>query len=70
MWARRAVTVARRTGLRPFNFDLSSERNAMGHLLGQISTESVREHGVMLSAIVIHLNENDAGRAEAHRARI
>lgn len=55
------TTIARRSGLRPFDFDLANERVAMGHLLGEISRDSLAEHGVMLSAIVIYLNENDAG---------
>jgi hypothetical protein len=54
-------TIERRSGLRKFDFDLKSERAAMGRLLGEISQDSFAEHGVMLSAIVIYLNENDAG---------
>jgi hypothetical protein len=55
-------TLQRRTGARPFDFDLDSERAAMGHLLGLATDEEYEATGVMLSAIVLYLNENDAGR--------
>jgi hypothetical protein len=51
----------RRTGLRPFDFDLDSERAAMGELLGRIVERERPESGHMISALVIYLGENDAG---------
>jgi hypothetical protein len=53
--------LASRTGLRPFDFDLESERAAMGHLLGLITRRDRRSTDVMISALVLYLNENDAG---------
>ncbi|WP_433857956.1 hypothetical protein [Streptomyces kronopolitis] len=63
------VTLERRTGLSPFDFDLPAERAAMGHLLGLIvlrDQERDRERDpagprLMLSALVHYLGENDAG---------
>lgn len=54
-------TIERRSRLRRFDFDHISERRAMGSLLGEISRHSAAEYGVMLSAIVIYLDRNDAG---------
>lgn len=51
--------LARRTGLRPFNFDLDAERAAMGELLGQISEASYAGTGVLISAIVHHVDGDD-----------
>jgi hypothetical protein len=51
----------RRTGCRPFNFEQDYERAALGHLLGQIVRRNHPETGVIISALVKYLNENDAG---------
>lgn len=50
-----------RRGHRPFDFEQQSERAAMGSALGQVSRRSVGECGVMLSAIVVYIDRNDAG---------
>lgn len=63
------VTLERRTGCRPFDFELPAERAAMGHLLFLIVTrgqERDRERDsaaprLMLSALVHYLGANDAG---------
>jgi hypothetical protein len=54
-------TLRRRTGHRPFDFDLESERAAMGELLGLIVDQNRPTTHLMISALVIYLNENDAG---------
>jgi hypothetical protein len=54
-------TLQRRHGARRFDFDLDSERAAMGHLLGLAVDEEYEATGLMLSSIVLYLNENDAG---------
>lgn len=53
--------IAEETGQRPFEFQLPSDRAAIGRLLGEISRASEREHGVMLSALVTHRGSNDEG---------
>ncbi|WP_236244097.1 hypothetical protein [Streptomyces sp. CC210A] len=59
------ATLARRTGCRPFDFERADERAAMGHLLGLIVEDDQRREPtdppLMLSALVIYLNANDAG---------
>jgi hypothetical protein len=55
------AVLARRTGLRPFDFDQQSERAAVGHLLGLIVERGYPETGLMLSALVQYLDANDAG---------
>jgi hypothetical protein len=56
------ATLGRRTGLRRFDFELQAERTAMGHLLGLIVVERNRPvTGLMISALVIYLDGNDAG---------
>ena len=56
------ATLERRTGLRRFDFALQAERAAMGHLLGLIVVERNRPvTGLMISALVIYLDGNDAG---------
>lgn len=56
------ATLARRTGLRPFNFDMQADRTAMGYLLGLIVQERNRPvTRLMISALVIYLDGNDAG---------
>lgn len=54
-------TLQRRHDTRPFDFDLDSERAAMGHLLGLAVDEEYESTGRMISSIVLYLNENDAG---------
>ena len=55
------AVLARRTGLRMFDFEDASERAAMGHLLGQVVGRDFPTRGYMLSALVIYLGGNDAG---------
>ena len=56
------ATLERRTGLRRFDFDSAAERAAMGHLLGLIVVERNRPViRLMISALVIYLDGNDAG---------
>jgi hypothetical protein len=56
------ATLERRTGLPRFDFGLQAERAAMGHLLGVIVAERNRPvTGLMISALVIYLDGNDAG---------
>jgi hypothetical protein len=52
----------RRTSLRRFDFNQAADRAAMGYLLGLIVTERNRpETKLMISALVVYLNGNDAG---------
>lgn len=53
--------LGRRTDAPTFDFDRESERAAMGALLGEVAQNNLQDVGAMLSAIVIYLNENDAG---------
>lgn len=59
------VTLARRTGCRPFDFERADERAAMGHLLGLIVERDQQiapsDPPLMLSALVNYLTANDAG---------
>src|SRR4051812_45936199 len=55
------IVLARRTGLRAFDFQREDERAAMGYLLGRITCEKLPEVGAMLSSLVQYLNDNDAG---------
>lgn len=55
------TVLRQRTSVRTFDFDLDSERAAMGHLLYLIVESERPTSGTMISAIVIYLNENDAG---------
>jgi Swt1-like HEPN len=56
------TALERRTGLRRFDFALHAERAAMGHLLGLIVKERNRPAtGLMISALVIYIDGNDAG---------
>lgn len=54
-------TLQRRIGVRQFDFELDVERAAMGHLLGLAVDEEFEATGVMISAVVLYLNANDAG---------
>ena len=53
--------LGQRTSARMFDFDLDSERAAMGELLYRIVEKERPTSGHMISALVIYLNENDAG---------
>jgi len=55
------TVLANRTGVRPFDFDRADERAAMGELLGAIVDRNRPQTGLMISALVHYLNENDAG---------
>ncbi|MFJ8696973.1 hypothetical protein [Streptomyces roseolilacinus] len=62
------TVLARRTGLRGFDFAHPEERAALGHLLGLIVLDDQRRRPcagegdpLMLSAVVRYLNANDAG---------
>lgn len=56
------AVLRRRTNLREFDFGHADERAAMGHLLGQIVSRDREQYPrQMISALVIYLNENDAG---------
>lgn len=55
------TVLARRTGQPQFDFDQTFGRASMGALLGDISRRSYPTTGVLLSAVVQYLNENDAG---------
>jgi hypothetical protein len=49
-------------GDRRFDFESQADRAAMGHLLGLIVTERNRpQTGLMLSALVLYIDGNDAG---------
>ncbi len=55
------TVLARRTGIREFDFDLDGERHAMGELLGQLSERSFGQARLLISVLVQYLNANDAG---------
>jgi hypothetical protein len=55
------TVVHRRSGLTPFNFELDHDRAAMGYLLSRISELDRPTSGRMITALVIYLDENDAG---------
>lgn len=55
------TVLARRTGVRAFDFDLDGERHAMGELLGQLSERSFAQACLLISVLVHFLNANDAG---------
>jgi hypothetical protein len=52
------TVLARRTGVREFDFDLDGERRAMGELLAERSFSQAR---LLISVLVQYLNANDAG---------
>lgn len=54
-------TLAQRTGLPQLDFDRQDERSGMGLLLGRIVDATYPTTGVMLSALVHHLDANDVG---------
>ena len=55
------AVLVRRTGLRGFDFDRADERAAVGYLLGRIVDRNYPTTGLMISALVQHLDANDAG---------
>ena len=55
------ATLARRTGARPFDFEQDGERRAVGALLEAIGERHQPENGVMITALVNYLGQNDAG---------
>jgi hypothetical protein len=55
------ATLTRRTGARLFDFKQDGERHAMGALLETIGERNRPETGVMITALVNYLDENDAG---------
>jgi hypothetical protein len=50
-----------RTDIPAFNFELSSERAAMGYLLGQIVERNHPDTNLMISALVTYAGSKDAG---------
>src|SRR5690349_14771768 len=50
-----------RRGHVPFDFDLDRDRTAVGMLLSDAVRSSIGDSGVMLSAIVVYIDRNDAG---------
>jgi hypothetical protein len=55
------ATLARRTGARPFDFEQDGDRRAMGALLEVIGERNRPTTGVMITALVNYLDQNDAG---------
>lgn len=55
------TVLARRTGVREFDFGPDGERHAMGELLGQLSEHSFTQAGLLISVLVQYLAANDAG---------
>jgi hypothetical protein len=55
------ATLVQRTGLPRFEFERADERTAMGELLGRIVERTFPTTNLMISTLVIYLNENDAG---------
>lgn len=55
------VIVAGRARARPFDFDQDGERAAMGALLEAIGERNRPESGLMITALVNYLGENNAG---------
>lgn len=55
------TVLGQRTTARTFDFDQESERAAMGELLYRIVEQDRPASNRMISALVIYLNENDAG---------
>lgn len=62
------AVLAHRTGQPPWNFDLQTDRAAMGELLGRLTDRSFAETrsrpggGLMISALCMYLDQNDVGR--------
>ena len=56
-----SAVLARRCNVRSFDFTNPADRQVMSTLLGDIVRIDVGTTNLMLTAIVIYLNENDAG---------
>ena len=56
-----STTLARRAGVREFDFSQQAERAGMGYLLGRIGEDTYPTVDAMLSAIVLYLDANNAG---------
>jgi hypothetical protein len=56
-----SAVLAQRTGLHGFDFERPDERAGMGHLLGLIVELNRPLTGLMISALVNYLNENEPG---------
>lgn len=63
------TVLTQRTDAPTFDFDRADERAAMGELLGRVTDASMANLGVMLSAIVLYLDANDAGSGFYGKAR-
>ncbi|MFI5708997.1 hypothetical protein [Kribbella sp. NPDC051620] len=48
-------------GCRPFDFEQAADRAAVGYLLGRIVDHNYSRIGLMLSALVRHIDANEAG---------
>ncbi|MEV3979311.1 hypothetical protein [Nonomuraea sp. NPDC049758] len=55
------TVLERRTGISGFDFSRQDDRAAMGHLLGRIVERNRPASGLMISALVIYLDGNNAG---------
>jgi len=55
------TVLVRRTGTAGFDFERGDERAAMGYLLGLIVARNRPTTGLMISALVTYLDQNDAG---------
>jgi hypothetical protein len=55
------TVLARRTGVREFDFGLDGERRPMGELLGQLTERSFARAGLLTSVLGQYLNANDVG---------
>ncbi|GAA1658143.1 hypothetical protein ACFQY4_17325 [Catellatospora bangladeshensis] len=55
------TTLVRRTGLPGFDFGREADRAAMGQLLYRVVAANRPQTKLMISALVIYLNGNDAG---------
>ena len=48
-------------GHKMFDFSHESERRAIGAVLSSVTRQTIGDSGAMLSAIVVYLDQNDAG---------
>lgn len=60
--------ISEKTGQPGFDFSSPEGRNAMSDLLGHVVEKTYPEHQVMLSALVMYLNENKPGPGFYHLA--
>ena len=60
--------ISDRTGLPRFDFSHPEGRNAMSELLGEVVERTVDELGAMLSAVVLYIDNNNAGPGFYHLA--